>query len=321
MNRIEELKQHNPYYGKSLIDILSYVLEKPKYVEMAIRMTKDKQSKQNYYIDVKDTLTRQFGMSQEKVNALARYEVDFIFTALENVGRENVYNLIKFADYNERKLIDRNDVSQYSSFADLENQLSLAELKLIDKELQKQTSILLEDKEWLVLKPLSFEASLKYGASTRWCTAMKNDPEYFARYAKRGIVIYCINKLTGHKIAAFKNLNQDYDRETSFWNAQDARIDSMETDLPSNILDIIRFEFATAKLTNWELIPQEARSRFEPQLKSYLTEDAPALQNERNLVSAIQNLGREEIYHGEVQAQEELYYGDVQEERPQLVRG
>ena len=130
MNRIEELKQHNPYYGKSLIDVLSYVLEKPKYVEMAIRMTKDKQSKQNYYVDVKDTLIRNFGISQEKVDALARYEVDFIFTALENVGRENVYNLIKFADYNERKLIAQNDVSQYSSFNDLENQLSLAELKL-----------------------------------------------------------------------------------------------------------------------------------------------------------------------------------------------
>ena len=243
MNRIEELKKHNPYYGKSLIDMLSYVLEKPKYVEMAIRMTKDKQSKLGYYRDLQDTLVRQFGMSQEKVDALSRYEVDLTFIALENIGRENVSNLIKFADYNERKLITQNDVSTYANFADLENQLSLAELRLVDKELQKQTHTLLDTEEWLMLKPLSFEASLKYGAGTRWCTAMKNDSEYFARYAKRGILIYTINKVTGHKVAAFKNLNPDYDRETSFWNAQDARIDSMETDLPSNVLDIIRFEF------------------------------------------------------------------------------
>lgn len=302
MNRIEELKKHNPYYGKSLIDMLSYVLEKPKYVEMAIRMTKDKQSKLGYYRDLQDTLVRQFGMSQEKVDALSRYEVDLTFIALENIGRENVSNLIKFADYNERKLIAQNDVSTYANFADLENQLSLAELRLVDKELQKQTHTLLDTEEWLMLKPLSFEASLKYGAGTRWCTAMKNDSEYFARYAKRGILIYTINKVTGHKVAAFKNLNPDYDRETSFWNAQDARIDSMETDLPSNVLDIIRFEFATAKLSNWELMPQEAKSRFEPQLKSYANEPVAMQQEERNLVDAIHNLGREEIYHGEVEA-------------------
>lgn len=309
MNRIEELKQQNPHYGKSVIDLLAYVLEKPKYVEMAIKLVKEKESRISYYEDVRNTLQSSYGLSHIKIDALSNYEVNFTYLMLDIVGRENVNNLIKFADYNERKLIDQNDISQYSSFADLENQLSLAELKLIDKDLQKQTHVLLDTEEWLIIKPLSFEASLKYGASTRWCTAMKNDPEYFARYAKRGIVIYCINKLTGHKVAAFKNLNPDYDRETSFWNAQDARIDSMETDLPHNVLEIIRFEFITAKLTNWELMPQEAKARFELREKSYPEEPVAMQREERNLVDTIHNLGREEIYHGEVEM-----------ERPQVAR-
>jgi hypothetical protein len=296
MNRIEELKQQNPHYGKSLIDILAYIIDKPKYVEMTIKLIKEKERKYTYHNDVKDTLSRKFGIPQEKVDALSPYELNFVYIMLDIVGRDNISSLLKFIDYNERKLISQNDISQYSSFSELETQLALAELKLIDKELQKQTQILLDTEEWLMLKPLSFEASLKYGASTKWCTAMKNDSEYFARYSKRGILIYCMNKLTGHKVAAFKNLDPDCDRETSFWNALDNRIDSMETDLPNAILDIIKFEFATVKLTNWALMPQEAKSRFGPQEKSYGIEAAIRDERENRLVNAVHNLGREEVF-------------------------
>jgi hypothetical protein len=296
MNRIEELKQQNPHYGKSLIDILAYIIDKPKYVEMTIKLIKEKERKYTYHNDVKDTLSRKFGIPQEKVDALSPYELNFVYIMLDIVGRDNISSLLKFIDYNERKLISQNDISQYSSFAELETQLALAELKIIDKELQKQTQILLDTEEWLMLKPLSFEASLKYGASTKWCTAMKNDSEYFARYSKRGILIYCMNKLTGHKVAAFKNLDPDCDRETSFWNALDNRIDSMETDLPNAILDIIKFEFATVKLTNWALMPQEAKSRFEHHEKSYGGEAAIRDERENRLVNAVHNLGREEVF-------------------------
>jgi hypothetical protein len=141
----------------------------------------------------------------------------------------------------------------------MESQVSLAELKLVSKELQAQTEILYDSDEWLVLKPLSFEASLKYGASTKWCTAMRNDPEYFSRYSRRGILIYCINRSTGDKVAAFKNLNTDYEYETSFWDVKDIRIDSMETDLPRRILDIIKYQFSNVTTTNWELMSDEAK--------------------------------------------------------------
>jgi hypothetical protein len=141
----------------------------------------------------------------------------------------------------------------------MESQVSLAELKLVSKELQAQTEVLYDSDEWLVLKPLSFEASLKYGATTKWCTAMKHDPDYFSRYSRRGILIYCINRSTGNKVAAFKNLNTDYEYETSFWDVKDIRIDSMEANLPSHILDIIKYQFSNVTTTNWELMSDEAK--------------------------------------------------------------
>ncbi len=51
-----------------------------------------------------------------------------------------------------------------------ELQMSLADLKMVDKEMEKQIEKLFEDEQWLVLKPLSYLASKKYGASTKWCT-------------------------------------------------------------------------------------------------------------------------------------------------------
>ena len=312
MNRIEELKQHNPHYGKSLIDLLSHLLEKSKYVEMAIRMIKDKNfiSTKEHRNEILSILHNSFGIPQEKVNALSEYELLFSYNMLDLIGRDNVANLIKFAEYNERKLIIQSDISLYKNFDELSNQLSLAELKIIDKELQSQVKVLLNEEEWLVLKPLSVNASLKYGASTKWCTAMRNDPEYFARYSKRGILIYCINKVTGYKIAAFKNLDPDYDRETSFWNPQDARIDSMETDLPYYVLSIIRDEFENNKNTNWHLMPQEAKAPFQLSTKS--CGDEMMVREEAALVDAVHNLGRpmvdEEAYHGEREISRDDFY-------------
>jgi hypothetical protein len=305
MNRIEELKQQNPHYGKSIIDLLSHLLDKPKYVEMTIKLIKEKESNHNYTSNIILSLYNDFGIPKEKVEALNLHAIHFDYLILDSIGRNTISNLIKFVEYNERKLISQNDLSQYSNFSEIENQLSLVELKLIDKEMAKQTRVMLDTEEWLVLKPLSFEASLKYGAATKWCTAMRNDSEYFARYSKRGILIYCMNKLTGEKIAAFKNLNLEYDPETSFWNAADTRIDSMDTNLPFEVLDVIKFEFKTMKTTNWDLMPQEVKSRLEPQIKSYGIEAAIRDERERNLVDAVQNLGREQVMDEELPCQEE----------------
>jgi hypothetical protein len=260
MSKIEELKLHNPYYGKSVIDITYWLLEKPKYVELAISLFKNAENVNTYHNDIIEIL-KDWEIPQEKIDALSIYELHSIYNFLDSIGRDNIKNLIKFAKYNERKLIVQNDISTYKNFNELGNQISLAELKLMDKELQSQAQILHDSDEWLLLKPLSFEASLKYGASTKWCTAMKNDIEYFLRYSKRGIVIYCINRSTGEKVAAFKNLNIDYEYETSFWDAKDVRIDSMETNLPLHILNIIRNEFTHTTQTNWDLFPDDYKSQ------------------------------------------------------------
>jgi hypothetical protein len=264
MSKIDELKKQHPYYNKSFIDVLSYVLEKPKYVEMAIKLFKQKTTDitAEWHKMVKHDLVDMYCIPQEKIDNLHPNELEMMFCFYNVlVGSRHAELLTNFIDYNERKLINQNDVSAYKNFDEMESQVSLAELKLVSKELQAQTEVLHDSDEWLVLKPLSFEASLKYGASTKWCTAMRNDPEYFSRYSRRGIVIYCINRSTGDKVAAFKNLNTDYEYETSFWDIKDIRIDSMEANLPTHILDIIRYQFSNVTTTNWDLMSDEAKGQ------------------------------------------------------------
>jgi hypothetical protein len=264
MSKIDELKKQHPYYNKSFIDVLSYVLEKPKYVEMAIKLFKHKTENitSEWLSMVKHDLVDAYCIPQEKIDNLHPNELEMMFCFYNVlVGSRHAELLTNFIDYNERKLINQSDVSAYKNFDEMESQVSLAELKLVSKELQAQTEVLHDSDEWLVLKPLSFEASLKYGASTKWCTAMRNDPEYFSRYSRRGIVIYCINRSTGDKVAAFKNLNTDYEYETSFWDIKDIRIDSMEANLPTHILDIIRYQFSNVTTTNWDLMSDEAKGQ------------------------------------------------------------
>jgi hypothetical protein len=136
-------------------------------------------------------------------------------------------------------------------------EVSLAELKSVTKDLEKQTIKLYENDEWLVIKPMSFLASKKYGATTRWCTTMEHNPDYYLKYSRNGILIYCLNKKTGDKVAAYKSLSTHENRETSFWDMSDIRIDSIESGLPNEIMEVIKNEFINMKKTNWDLLSED----------------------------------------------------------------
>jgi cellulose biosynthesis protein BcsQ len=68
-----------------------------------------------------------------------------------------------------------------------------------------------------------------------------------------------MNRKTGVKVAAFKNLDSDHQRETSFWNAVDERLDSSECKLPSHILDIIITDFRSCIKSNYDLGTDEIK--------------------------------------------------------------
>jgi hypothetical protein len=116
---------------------------------------------------------------------------------------------------------------------------------------------------------------------------MKNEYDYFRRYSTRGILIYCLNRNTGDKVAFFNNLDPDYDREASFWSAKDERIDSMETGLPSYVIDIIKTQMAERK-TNVELQSDEIR-RFEDEYIQSIYKEREMLEPTEERATRVEN--------------------------------
>ena len=273
MGKIEELKKQNPNFNINIIDIINDVYGKSKYTEMVINLIKNKYSKRegdgNYYSDIHRELIREYKVNPDKLIGKTVFElVNMIRVFSENIGYNESKTIEKFIELNEKNLITQKDLTTYKTIEELELQISLSDLKIVDKELEKQVLKLMETDEWLVLKPLSYQASLKYGSGTKWCTASKNESDYYFRYSKRGILIYCINKKTGDKVAGFKNLDLSYEKETSFWTIIDLRTDSIDCDLPEDVMNIFKEEFKNTKKTNWELLSEDERNRQLIQMES-----------------------------------------------------
>ena len=133
---------------------------------------------------------------------------------------------------------------------DMNRYLCIASLKMVNKELRNQVVVDYDSDEWLIIRPITFEASIKYGAGTKWCTTSESNPDHFFRYSKRGCLIYIINKLNGYKVACYKNFEE---KQIEFYNQEDIRVDSMMVDLPMDILGRIKDIIMSTIISNKEL--------------------------------------------------------------------
>lgn len=64
---------------------------------------------------------------------------------------------------------------------------------------KNEVELIYEDKNWLVLTPKSYEASVYWGHGTSWCTAYKDDKSYYEQYTANGPLYININVKTGEK--------------------------------------------------------------------------------------------------------------------------
>lgn len=178
-------------------------------------------------------------IARTEFSGIANNRVDiYIIEMLLDImgeGCQGLETLREFNEHLENNRIENTDINQYETWEDLLVQKGIADVKQMDKQLTKQVERIYEDSTWLVIKPLSFSASLAYGSGTKWCTAMKMEPTYFYRYASEGILLYVINKVNGKKYGFNSSPN-----EFSVWNTIDNRIDSLESGVPYEILSLIR---------------------------------------------------------------------------------
>jgi hypothetical protein len=269
MSRIDELKKQHPLYALSAVDI--YKMMSPnqtnKYVEMLIKLDKSIATDSYYHSDrYRNEMIAcmvDWGLDYNYLETFDIETLRFVFNSMNHLTSEGKIKIFtKFASYNERKLIENNDVTTYSTWDQIEQAVALADVKSLDKKLEKEIKKIYEDDEWLSLRPLSLEASMKYGANTKWCTTTESG-QYYARYSSRGILIYNINKKTGYKVACFKNLDSNHDNEFSWWDVTDKRIEALDSEAPSAVLEAIRNEIKTTSVANQLLMTKAESDKLE----------------------------------------------------------
>lgn len=214
MSRLDRLKEQHPEMNISLIDMLAKVdpTNTYKYTEFLIKMTK------HYFIDDE--------ASDVGLNI-----------AIDVLGSENVESLNEFEKHSKAGRIKNSDISLYKNWPQIQNSVKEAEDIVRMKELEKQVKKLYEDNEWLVITPLSFEASKVYGMNTKWCTTQERHwNDYISNYK----LIYILNKLTDEKYAVSRDKRND--SKIQAWLSNDNETSPFMIPIPANIMEIITNE-------------------------------------------------------------------------------
>lgn len=107
-----------------------------------------------------------------------------------------------------QKSLSKKDFASYNSIDELEADLNKAKQKKQKSELSKDVDMIFEDDNLLVVKAKTYEASCKYGAGTKWCTAGRDTDEHWDRHNKTGVEFIWINKNLpekddNHKLSLF----------------------------------------------------------------------------------------------------------------------
>lgn len=262
MSRIKDLKEKHPLLALSIADVLTLIdpTDQNKYIGMMGKIVKNRleerfKGHESYKTEIANLIGNPSVKNESYGYAFILYQM------LDMIGGNSNIEIFKtFIELNERGVIENKDIQQYNSIEDIQGAISLVELKEMDKEMASQVVRIFEDDEWLVVRPLTFEASCKYGAGTKWCTTATTSPEHFHRYWSRGALIYMINKKTGYKIATQKYYDEN-DRST-LWNAADQEVNWADVNVPSYIFEGVRDQLML-EVTNKSLCSPEIQDRVE----------------------------------------------------------
>jgi len=147
---------------------------------------------------------------------------------------EHIIDLVKDFDRFQQSLeikdINKYNLHQLSNALDKHKDTSKSQQNKFDSSGVKK---IYEDSNILIVKPLTYEASCKYGSGTKWCTTMANTPTYFDQYTSGNdqALYYVILKKFDrsnkfYKIAIHKKIGEE-----TWYDSTDERMTEREKDV------------------------------------------------------------------------------------------
>ena len=225
--RIKDIKNNNPDYSASMIDVLR-MLDPSKNGKFVHLLLKEVISAEKNMVMHSSDLDK-LDINRKEIP----YTTQHILTmACDSVGgTQTILDLGRFEQLCDEGYIVDKDIQNYKSLGDISVVVLDAETKKLGKKVNYETQIIIDNEEWLVLKPLNMSASRKYGASTKWCTTQR-DEGYFYDYSNRGVILYILSKTDNVKWALYYEHKNNM---LSWWNTIDERVDGLMVDLPSEL--------------------------------------------------------------------------------------
>ena len=173
----------------NLIDVIELFSpdKKSKYTDLLLRLMKNTKSLKEHSQEVIENITNNFDfLSKEDFDGYSEIQILLIFKFLDSFFNvSDLNNFRKFCEYNERGLVELNDLSRYKNFEDIINQMNMADLKAESKELENQIIKLFEDK-----KVPTKDKEIIYKAVNRTIADMESDGIYFSDDAKEKLKEY-----------------------------------------------------------------------------------------------------------------------------------
>ena len=264
------LKVAHPDLDIHLVDILTLLdpSKTNKYTPFLIKEFKKfhgrfEKATTSTPIMVKTLLDKRY----KEATLLQTHLLDFV---LDIIGKENIHALETFNNHLEDKRTVITDINQLESFGDIHEQVVLAELNHNNSQIKKEIATLYRDDTWLIVKPLTYESSKVYGASTKWCTSQRENSRPFYEYSKEGVLIYIINRINNKKVAVNWYRSDEGHTELSWWDDKDRRLDSLQTNLPNFIIDKVKDFLISEKLPNYHLFSKKEKNKCREVLESPL---------------------------------------------------
>ena len=317
MSKIKDLKL-NPDNNLNIISILELFSPdgKSKYTDTLLRLMKSTPNIKDHIKEIKQYITSNFNfISGDSLSQFSDIQLLLVYRFLDSFFNvQDLQTYRKFCEYNERGLIIQNDLTKYKSFEEIMSSVSLAEMKVDMKEMESQIIKIHEDDEWLLLRPLTYASSKKYGSNTKWCTTQETNPEYFTKYTAKGVLIYCINKVNGYKVASFYSLDKN-DPEFSYWNQKDSRIDSTDSELTLELIGFIRDYVKDSKVkTNRYMLSDDMRTKEDVLLKQRVPDPLEPIEIPDRLRNRIGDAIRRENYEDDsMDPQEDMDVSEMTE--------
>ena len=163
---------------------------------------------------------------------------------------DDIELLKKFNRY--QSALTKKDINQYQ-YVELQN--AIREYEENSKSQQNKFNSsdakkLYEDSNILIVKPLTYEASCKYGSGTKWCTTMANSPTYFNQHTSGDdqSLYYVILKKFDRNNKFYKIAIHKKPGEETWYDSTDERMTDREKDVfnlgAPKVIETIRNEWS-----------------------------------------------------------------------------